>query len=220
VTESHAGCLITFEGIDGSGKTTQIRRLEKELTREGLKPLVSREPGGTPLGEEIREILLAQTPAISPLSELFLFVSDRAQHIDQVIRPALQSGRIVLIDRFTDATVAYQGFGMGHPLSLLDMLHRAVLGPIRPKRTFLFDLPLESARERLRRRHGTETRFEKRGPAFFENVRRGYLEIAAQEPERFVVLDATLSEEELAIRILLELRPLLAAMAGKEDPRK
>ena len=215
MTEPYSGCLITFEGIDGSGKTTQIRRLDKELTREGLKPVLSREPGGTPLGASIREILLAQDPPISPLSELFLFLADRAQHIEQVIRPALQSGRIVLVDRFTDATVAYQGFGMGHPLSLLDTLHRTVLGRIRPAKTFLFDLPFEAAKERVHRRPGSETRIEKRGEAFFEKVRRGYLELAIKEPERFVVLDATLSEEELAIRILMELRPHLPDGSGK-----
>jgi dTMP kinase len=215
VTEPYSGCLITFEGIDGSGKTTQIRRLDKELTREGLKPVLSREPGGTPLGASVRDLLLARDPPISPLSELFLFLADRAQHIEQVIRPALQSGRIVLVDRFTDATVAYQGFGMGHPLSLLDTLHRAVLGKIRPAKTFLFDLPFETAMERVHRRLGTETRIEKRGTGFFEKVRRGYLELAVKEPERFVVLDATLSEEELAIRILMELRPLLPGGSGK-----
>ncbi|MHB1606449.1 MAG: dTMP kinase [Leptospirales bacterium] len=214
------GSLFTFEGIDGSGKSTQARRIYDFLSREGHPVSLSREPGGTPLGETVRTLLLTETTPLSPLAELFLFLSDRAQHIDQVIRPALESTQTILVDRFIDATVAYQGYGLGHPLPVLETLHRLILGPVRPKRTFLLDLSPENAFHRIRKRSGPQNRIEQRGIHFFERVRNGYMELARQDPERIMLIDATLPEETITRMISDEIRGILdfKESGDRKDP--
>lgn len=151
------GILITFEGIDGSGKSTQAREIHNALSLAGLKVRLSREPGATPLGEEIRKILLSDSVPVGNLAELLLFLADRAQHVQDVLRPSRSSGEILLVDRFTDATTAYQGYGMGHPLPLIETLHKTILQDIEPFRTFLLDIDPLAASERIRKRGEKKT---------------------------------------------------------------
>jgi dTMP kinase len=210
------GILITFEGIDGSGKSTQARDIHNALSLAGLNVRLSREPGATPLGEEIRNILLSDKVPVGNLAELFLFLADRAEHVQDVLRPSRSNGEVLLVDRFIDATTAYQGYGMGHPLSLIENLHKTILQEIEPFRTFLLDIDPLAASERIRNRGEKKNRIEERGLEFFRKVRNGYLEIAKQNPHRFRVLDATLPREELNRAILNDLEPpLLTHAAGR-----
>lgn len=209
MTRKMTGLLITFEGIDGSGKTTQARDVLDLLIRKGYPATLSREPGATPLGSVVRSLLLSEGPSIGSLAELFLFLADRSEHVEQVLRPRLSSGQIVLVDRFTDATTAYQGYGMKHPLETLQSLHRMILGEIVPTRTFLLDISPEKALERIQIRGEKKNRIEERGLAFFSRVREGYLEIARKNPQRVNVLDATRPKEEIFQLILDDLAHVL-----------
>ncbi|MCL4461279.1 MAG: dTMP kinase [Nitrospirae bacterium] len=209
MTNARTGTLITFEGIDGSGKTTQARDVHDVLSRAGYPVRLSREPGATPLGGEVRRILLSAEIPVGNLAELFLFLSDRSEHAEEVLRPSLSKGQILLIDRFTDATTAYQGYGMGHSLSLIETLHKTILQGIEPSRTFLLDIDPRDALERIRGRGERKNRIEDRGLEFFRKVRDGYRDIAKQNPRRFLVLDATLPREELTRCILKDLETLL-----------
>ena len=207
--------FITFEGIEGSGKTTQMARLAETLRERGVDHLATREPGGTPIGDQIRGILLHPASVLGPWSELFLYAAARAEHLERVIRPALASGRIVLCDRFTDATRAYQGGGRGLPPEAIEALHG--LGPLRidPDRTLLFDLDPAEGIARARRRASTappaatEDRFEQETLAFHERVRAGYLDLARRHPRRFRVLDARGAVDEVAARVLAAVGDLL-----------
>lgn len=195
--------LVTFEGGDGTGKTTQVRSLEAYLTRHGRPNLVTREPGGTSLGKLIRQVLLEiNDHDITPATELFLYLADRAQHVKEIIHPAINSGKIVLCDRFTDSTVAYQGYGRGVDLILLRQLNDMAADRIRPDLTFLLDCPvaLGLARTNWRRREAgqsREDRFEQEKIEFHEKIRAGFLALARAEPTRFRVIDATLPVEEV-----------------------
>ncbi|HWP23058.1 MAG TPA: dTMP kinase [Candidatus Binatia bacterium] len=199
--------FITFEGGDGTGKTTQIRALGEYLSAKGRLCLLTREPGGTPLGELIRKVLLeAGDRQIVPPAELFLYLADRAQHVGEVIRPAIESGKIVLSDRFTDSTVAYQGYGRGIDLGLLRKLNDVADQGCRPDLTFLLDCPVEAglartARRGLEAKRPSEDRFEREGMKFHEKVRAGFLEMARAEPKRFRVIDALRSIDEIALEI-------------------
>lgn len=186
--------LISFEGGDGSGKTTQLKLLETYLTSHGKACLCTREPGGTALGKKIRQVLLeAGEDEISSPAELFLYLADRAQHVHKVIRPALESGRLVLCDRFADSTVAYQGYGRGVDLEVLRGLNRVASQGITPDLTFLLDCPVEVGLARTAQRPGKqqEDRFEREKMEFHERVRQGFLELARAEPRRIYLLDAT-----------------------------
>ncbi len=198
---SDRGNLITFEGLDGCGKSTQIERLAAVLIQQSVPVLVTREPGGTPTGEKIRQVLLdSSTHGLSPMAELALMFAARAQHISSVIQPALAEGRIVLCDRFTDSTEAYQGGGRKLGSDPVLALHRILCGDLQPSLTILMDSDATASVERARRRNrsratpsGTpndENRFEQENRAFFERVRNAYLVIAAREPHRVVVVDA------------------------------
>jgi dTMP kinase len=195
------GKLITFEGLDGCGKSTQIDRLANALRQEGLPVIVTREPGGTPTGEKIRHVLLdSATSGLFPMAELALMFAARAQHISSVIQPALGSGEIVLCDRFTDSTEAYQGGGRKLGSEPVLALHRILCGGLQPDLTILMDSDISASIERARRRNQTraapsgtpndESRFEQENRAFFERVRNAYLAIAAREPQRVVAVDA------------------------------
>lgn len=201
--------FITFEGIEGSGKSSQIRLLADVLVAQGSRVVVTREPGGTLIGDHIRTILLDNRNA-SMVSEceLLLYYAARAQHVSTLIRPALLRGQTVLCDRFTDATYAYQHYGRGLSAELLASLDVFTLKDLRPDLTILLDLPVEVGLARARARADTlapekrEDRFENLKSEFHERVRNGYLDLAHQEPERFVVLDGTLSQDVLQRRIL------------------
>jgi dTMP kinase len=198
--------FITFEGIEGSGKSTQIRLLHEALRKRGVDALLTREPGGTPTGDRIRALLLDSASVMSAPAELLLYAAARAEHLQALIRPALAAGRTVLCDRFTDATYAYQGYGRGLALDLIDAIH--ALAPLRttPDRTLLLDLDPGEALDRARHRDASKTvdesRFEREEMAFHERVRRGYLELAKRAPRRFLVVDGSGGPEAVHRRVL------------------
>ena len=196
-THSHRGRFITFEGLDGCGKSTQLGKLAAMLRSEGLPVVVTREPGGTPTAEKIRQLLLdTGTAELSPLSELALMFASRAQHIKEVIRPALAEGKVVLCDRFTDSTEAYQGGGRQLGSDVVLRLHQVLCRGLWPDLTILMDSDVSASVERARRRNKAaepghdENRFEKESSAFFHRVHEKFLEIARREPQRVVLIDA------------------------------
>ena len=193
------GLFITFEGGDGCGKTTQIKLLDEYLREKGYKTLFTREPGSKGLGIKLREILLNYDGEVSPTCESFLFLADRAQHVDCIIKPALEEGVIVLCDRHTDSTVAYQGYGRGLDLEQIYNLNNIATSGLKPDLTIVLDVDVETSQKRV----GAEKdRMESAGIEFFERVRKGFLEIAKQEPERVKVVDSTQTIEEIHQQIL------------------
>jgi dTMP kinase len=199
------GKFITFEGIDGSGKSTQIRMLAGELRGRGLDPVVTCEPGGTPLGRHLRQAFLETEETVAPLAELLLFAADRAQHVEFLIRPALASGRIVVSDRYADATAAYQGAGRGFEPETIEQIIRLATGGLQPDLTLFFDIPVETAISRMSGRDDSETkrnRMDGETVDFYTSVREQYLAIAANEPERFKVVDGSLAVEEIHSNVL------------------
>jgi dTMP kinase len=207
------GLFLTLEGIEGAGKSTIAELIRSSLTRSGVAVRLTREPGGTPLAERVRRIVLERgTESVSPMTETLLMFAARALHVENVIRPALSRGEWVVCDRFTDATRAYQGGGRGVDSALIDALARAVHGDLEPDCTLLLDLPVEAGLARARARPGataTADRFEAENVAFFERVRAAYRTLATREPQRIRVIDAAapLSEVERSVTgILAELR--------------
>ena len=197
---SARGKFITFEGLDGSGKSTQIAKLARGLRARGVSVIITREPGGTATGEKIRDVLLhSATAGLSPFAEMALMFASRAQHIHEVILPALAEGRVVLCDRFTDSTEAYQGGGRKLGSKPVLQLHEVLCGNLQPDLTILLDNDVNVTVERARRRNRQhknrrpdkdENRFEQENRAFFGRVRNAYLAIAAREPQRMHVIDA------------------------------
>ncbi|MDG9780697.1 dTMP kinase [Metapseudomonas otitidis] len=184
------GLFITLEGPEGAGKSTNRDFIASRLREHGVEVLLTREPGGTPLAERIRELLLAPSDeSMAVDTELLLMFAARAQHLDRVIRPALEAGQVVLCDRFTDATYAYQGGGRGVSMARIAELERFVQGSLRPDLTLVFDLPVDVGLQRAAAR-GRLDRFEQEDRSFFDAVRQTYLERAAQAPERYRVIDA------------------------------
>ncbi len=204
-----SGVFLSFEGIDGAGKTTQVAFLAKALERRGHKVTWLREPGGTLLGEKIRSLLLEKTDeAPVPMAELLLFAAARSQLVTNRIRPALKRGEVVILDRFADATFAYQGYGRGVPLEQILSIEALSAG-IQPKRTWLLDLtPAESARRR-QERGGASDRMESEADSFRAKVRSGYLERAKTFPDRIRILDASASVDSIATQILTEALELI-----------
>lgn len=197
MTNPARGRFITFEGGEGAGKSTQIARLASYLETQGVVVELTREPGGTPTAEAIRDLLLAindRHEAWDPISEVLLHFAARKQHIVERIEPALEAGRWVLCDRFFDSTTAYQGYGMGVDLTMIDNLRRLALGEFQPDLTLLLDIPVEKGLERTGRRADADTRYELMDLPFHKKLRDGFLTIARQEHERFHVVDALLSE--------------------------
>ena len=207
--------FITFEGIEGCGKTTQIHRLVKRLRRQGIPLITTLEPGGTKIGRHIRQILLdSRNRNLSPLAELILYAADRTQHVEEIIKPALDQGNWVICDRFFDATMAYQGAGRGQDMELIHVLNEKATQGIRPDITFLLDCPVEIGLERAIRRnkaaaHRGQDRFEREAMDFHREVRRGYLGLARKNKKRFRIVDATLAEEEVEQRIFKHIEPFL-----------
>ena len=179
--------FITFEGADGCGKTTQIELLDKYLQEKGFKTLVTREPGAKGLGEKLREILLNYDGEVSPNCESFLFLADRAQHVDCVIKPALKKGIIVLCDRHTDSTVAYQGYGRQLDIEQIKKLNEIAVNGLKPNLTIVFDIDIETSMQRV---GSTKDRMESAGIEFFKRVREGFLAIAKEEPSRVKVINS------------------------------
>ncbi len=222
--------FITFEGIDGSGKSSHLARAARWLERHGVRHLCTKEPGGTPLGEELRHLFLHPPwGALDGTVELLMLFASRRQHLLERIEPALAAGSIVLCDRFTDSTLAYQGSGRGVPLALIGDLDRLATGGRRPDRTLLFDLPAAAARAR---RHGATGRGRGAAPgdgvpgrprtdrmdaedlAFYERVRRGFLDLAEREPGRFRIVDSSGEPARTAEQVRAALTDLLPAGAA------
>ncbi len=203
------GCFITLEGPEGAGKSTMLDVVAECAAQRGVEVVTTREPGGTRLGEAVRAILLdPQQSELAADTELLLLFAARAQHIHQVIEPALVAGRWVVCDRFTDASYAYQGAGRGIPEARIAALETWVQAGLRPDLTLLFDLPVEIGLERAGRR-GDADRFEREQRPFFERVRAGYLQRAAAEPSRFATIDAAADPAQVRAQIaaVLEQRP-------------
>jgi dTMP kinase len=192
--------LISLEGVEGSGKTTQLNLLADHLKKMGRKVLKVREPGGTELGERVRTLLLEKDGAkISPLGELFLYFTSRAQLVEEILKPALGAGFVILCDRYLDATVAYQGYGRGLDVGLIEQINRLIVGDALPDLTFLLDLEAEAGLSRISGRG--RDRLEAEGLAFHERVRQGYLEVASRDSQRIKVIPANRGILEIAAEI-------------------
>lgn len=188
------GLFITLEGADGCGKTTQLNLLKEYLTSSGYEIVVTREPGGKGLGEKLREILLNYDGEVSDRCEAFLYLADRAQNIDTIIKPAINSGKIVLCDRHTDSSVAYQGYGREQNIDNINMLNELAVNGVHPDLTIVFDIDTETSMARV----GAEKdRLESAGIEFHKRVRNGYLEIAKKNPQRIKVVDASQTIEDV-----------------------
>ena len=201
--------FISFEGIEGSGKTTQAKHTVRFLQDKGHDCVITREPGGTRIGEKIRAILLDPlSKDMDPLTELLLYTADRAQHIKEYILPLLSDGKMVLCDRYYDATMAYQGFARGLNIGLIEKIHKLLFENLKPDITLLLDLPPEIGLERAWKqinngnRMSKETRFEEERLSFHRRVRAGYLELSRLEPERFRVIDASKDAHEIREEII------------------
>lgn len=193
------GLFITFEGVDGCGKSTQMELLSKYLKENGYEVVITREPGAKGLGEKLREILLNYDGEVSGRCESFLFLADRAQNIDTIVNPAVNSGKIVLCDRHTDSSVAYQGYGRGLDTDTINHLNSLATNGKKPDLTFVFDIDTETSMKRVGK---NQDRMESAGIEFQNRVRNGYLEIAKAEPERVKIIDASKSIEEIHEKVL------------------
>lgn len=193
------GLFITFEGADGCGKTTQIELLDKYLREKGFDTLLTREPGAKGLGVKLREILLNYDGEVSPVAESFLFLADRAQHVDCIIKPALKEGKIILCDRHTDSTIAYQGYGRNLDLDRINYLNNIATSGLKPDLTIVFDIDVETSMSRVGK---NKDRMESAGVEFFNRVREGYLEIAKKEPQRVRVIDSSDTIENIHKKVV------------------
>lgn len=204
------GLFITFEGGEGAGKSTQSRRLKSALEEKGYDVVLTREPGGTPEAEKIRDLLVQRDGGNwTPMAECLLFFAARQMHVETLIKPAITSGKIVICDRFTDSTIAYQGYGHGFDISIIHQMETLTLNGFKPDLTFILDLPVEDGLARSLRqknvadgKENTEDRFEKLKRDFHEKLRQGFLSIAREEPERCVVVDALTGPDEISDKII------------------
>lgn len=210
-----AGTFITFEGIDGSGKSTQMRLLGNFLRAQTCEVLTTREPGGTPVGLRLRAALLDAQGEVDPLTELLVFAADRAQHVRRVLRPALEAGQVVFSDRYADATVAYQGAGRGFPPELIARIVALATEGLKPDLTLLFDLPVAESGARTQRRseekhkNGKGDRLDAENAEFHTRVRDAYLRLAAAEPNRFRIVDSSGSVDYTQIQVKQIVLPFL-----------
>ena len=204
-----ASSFISIEGGEGAGKSTSIDYIKQKIEAYGIQCIVTREPGGTPMAEDIRQLLLQhRDEVVDPYTELLLMFASRRQHVENVIRPALASGKWVICDRFTDASFAYQGFGRGLDKDFITSLKHFVHGDLNPTMTFLFDLDIEIGMARAGKRANFD-RIETEAMSFFERVRQGYLTQARAEPDRYRIVDASQSIEAVQHQLDLFLTPLL-----------
>ena len=208
--------FITFEGVEGSGKTTQIKRLKRYLKQKGVPCFTTREPGGTPIGEKVRKILLNRAHGeMTALSELFLYEAARSQHVSEVIRPLLSKKGVILCDRFSDASIAYQGHGRKIDPKLVDLLNQVASKGVRPDLTFLLDCPSDMGLKRAvrrdrQKRSNRQDRFEREKIQFHHRVRKGYLSLAKEEPRRIKVIDTRDGEQ----KVFEKIRKLVDALIG------
>jgi len=216
------GLFLTFEGPDGSGKTTQMKRLASRLAARGVEVVATREPGGTAVGDRLREIVLS--PAYAEMkdeTEILLYAASRAQHVREIIAPALERGAVVICDRFVDASMAYQAYGLGVSPDEVASINRFATGGLQPRRTYLLDVPVEVSRERLLARAGAAggsalDRIEQKETGYHERVREGFLLIARAEPGRVKLLDANRPVEDIAEEIESDCERLLEERLGEK----
>lgn len=216
------GAFITFEGIDGCGKSTQLRLLASELRMRGHEVVSTREPGGTPLGQGIRNVLLDPQLEVDPLAELLLFAADRAQHVRTLLRPAIESGSIVLSDRYADATAAYQGAGRNFTTETIAEVISLATEGLKPDLTLIFDLPVAECLSRTSRRTESDNqtdRLDAEDAAFHTRVRDAYLKLAAEEPERVRIVSAGGSINETHDRVLEVVIPFLESRGQRPEVR-
>jgi len=217
------GLFITFEGIDGSGKSTQLRLLASHLRQNGRDVVTTREPGGTPLGIRLRAALLDSQEHVDPLTELLVFAADRAQHVRILLRPALAAGHVVLSDRYADATVAYQGAGRGFSADLISEIVKLATEGLKPDLTLLFDLPVSESGKRTRKRTDDRQevdRLDSEDMDFYTRVREAYLEIAKAEPDRVKIIVTTGSVEETHARVKEIVQTFLEARSKSSEGAK
>lgn len=201
--ETLSGRFITFEGGEGAGKSTHVKLLAADLARAGISAIATREPGGAPAAELVRELLLRGEPGRwDGITEALLMVAARRAHLTETIRPGLARGDWIVCDRFADSTTAYQGHGAGVPLTALADLHKLIAGDLMPDLTLILDLPVEEGLARAHARRGEETRFERKDIHFHKRVRRGFLSIVKEEPNRCVVIDASRSIDDVHRAVL------------------
>lgn len=205
------GLFITFEGADGCGKTTQLNNVKSFLEKKGFDVVVTREPGALDIGKKIRNILLHHDGIVADSCEMFLFLADRAQHVETFIKPAIEQGKIVLCDRHTDSTIAYQGYGRGQNIKLLNDLNKIAINGLLPDMTLLFDVSTEVAQQRV----GSEKdRMESAGIEFHKKVRNGYLELQKQNPDRIKLIDANDTIDEVFENVKKAVNNLLECNKG------
>lgn len=214
------GRFITFEGGEGSGKSTQLSRLAEWLAGRGISVVTTREPGGAPSAEVIRSLLVeGAVDRWQPTTEVLLHYAARAEHLAHTVKPALDNGQWVLSDRYADSTIAYQGYGHGMDRDMIDTVHAATTGGLMPDLTLMLDIPVQAGLERAHGREHAEDRYERMGLEFHERVRQGFLEIAAQQPDRCAIVDATLGLDDVTSQVIecvtkrLEMKP--SETAGK-----
>lgn len=204
------GLFITFEGTDGTGKTTQIQRLTADLRQTGYEVCLTHEPGGTPISEQIRDMLLNPDHSeMTATTELLLYAASRAQHVSEVIKPALEAGKVVISSRFADAMVVYQGYGRGLDLDRIHHLNRIATNGVTPDVTFVLDLPVEVGLQRVQNSRGGLDRLEREKIEFHRRLREGYQILAKQEPQRLKIIDAQVSPKQVYARIQAIIQPLL-----------
>jgi len=210
------GVFVTFEGPDGSGKTTQIRLLADALNKQGFQVLQTREPGGTPISDQIRSLILSpEHQEMKDQTEVLLYAASRAQHVHEVILPALKQGKIVLCDRFIDASLAYQAYGLGIELESVIEVNRFASSGLLPNRTYLLDVPVEISQSRLNRREEGLDRIEQKGRDYHQRVREGFHQIYKENPERICLIEAEGNVEDIALRIQTDFFSWLKGKIGK-----
>ena len=204
------GLFITFEGTDGTGKTTQVQRLTADLRQTGYDVCLTREPGGTPISEQIRDMLLnPDYSEMAATTELLLYAASRAQHVSEVIKPALEAGKVVISSRFADAMVVYQGYGRGLDLERINHLNRIATDGVTPDVTFVLDLPVEIGLQRVQNSRGGLDRLEREKIEFHRRLREGYQILAKQEPQRLKIIDSQVGPEQVYAQIQAIIQPLL-----------
>ena len=202
------GIFIAFEGGDGAGKSTQVRLLAADFEAAGREVVCTRQPGGTALGQALRDLVL-HGDDMSPRAEALIFAADKAQHVEEVIRPALARGAIVICDRFSDSSRAYQGAGGGVDAGLIEAMDAAVVGETQPDQTLIFDLPVEDGLARALARGGADLRFESKGLEFHQRLREGFRRVATEYPERCRIIDASGDPDAVFARVWAAVEPVL-----------
>jgi len=207
------GCFITFEGSDGCGKSTQAKLLAEYLTSMDYEVVLTREPGGTPLAENIRQVILTPTAeTLHPMTEILLYAASRAQHVEELIKPALAAGKVVICDRFIDSSLAYQGYGLGRDLQMVSEINLAAVGAVLPDLTIVIDITVEEALERAISRSGQiQDRIESRDLQFHQRVRQGFLELAKDNPRMKVLEASGKSIEQIHSEVINQVQPVISS---------